>query len=114
MIAVADMAKTLRLYRDVLGFTVEEETTVAADSGLRALTNLSRAEVRRSRVQAPGSSLWIELIEYQGVERTPLSMRIQDRGAVPIPPNFNGALVADPNNFFLTLIEACDDCAPRR
>jgi hypothetical protein len=32
--------------------------------------------------------------------------------AVPIPPNFKGALVADPNNFFLTPFEACDGCAP--
>ena len=69
LIAVADMAKTLRLYRDVLGFTVEEETTVAADAGLRALTDLSRAEVRRSRVQAPGSSLWIELMARSGPSR---------------------------------------------
>jgi catechol 2,3-dioxygenase-like lactoylglutathione lyase family enzyme len=35
-------------------------------------------------------------------------------GPVPIPPNFMGALVADPNNFFLTVIAPCAaDCAPR-
>jgi predicted enzyme related to lactoylglutathione lyase len=35
-------------------------------------------------------------------------------GPVPIPPNFMGALVADPNNFFLTVIAPCaTDCAPR-
>jgi catechol 2,3-dioxygenase-like lactoylglutathione lyase family enzyme len=34
--------------------------------------------------------------------------------AVPIPPNLKGALVADTDNFFLTLFEACDNCAPRR
>ena len=34
-------------------------------------------------------------------------------GAVPIPPNFKGALVADPNNFFVSLFEPCDGCAPR-
>jgi hypothetical protein len=33
--------------------------------------------------------------------------------AVPIPPNFKGALIADPNNFFVTLFEPCDGCAPR-
>ena len=32
--------------------------------------------------------------------------------AVPIPPNFKGALVADPNNFFLTPFAPCDNCAP--
>jgi len=87
--------------------------------------------------------LWIEFVEFKGVDRTPLRMRIQDRGAarlqvrvqdanttvsvmkaagmkvasvgggaVPIPPNYKGALVADPNNFFLTPIAPCDGCAP--
>ncbi len=31
---------------------------------------------------------------------------------VPIPPNLKGALVADPNNFFLTPYAPCDGCAP--
>ncbi len=34
-------------------------------------------------------------------------------GPVPIPPNFMGALVADPNNFYLTVIAPCATaCAP--
>jgi hypothetical protein len=88
--------------------------------------------------------LWIEFVEFKGVERTPLKMRIQDRGAarlqlraqnldamvdtmksagltvvsqggtaVPIPPNLKGALVADPNNFFLTPFAPCDGCTSR-
>jgi hypothetical protein len=32
--------------------------------------------------------------------------------AQPIPPNFKGALIADPNNFFLTAFAPCDGCAP--
>jgi catechol 2,3-dioxygenase-like lactoylglutathione lyase family enzyme len=135
-IAVSDMTRTLRAYRDVLGFTVERETTFTPDAGLRALTGLSKAQVRRSRAQAPGSPLWIEFVEFKDVERSPMRARIQDRGAarlqlrvqniadivsamksagmtvvsqgggpVPIPPNFMGALVADPDNFFLTPFE---------
>jgi catechol 2,3-dioxygenase-like lactoylglutathione lyase family enzyme len=142
-ISVIDMAETKRVYRDVLGFTVEGETTFTADAAVRRLTGLSKAEVRRSRVQAPGSVLWIEFVEFKGADRSPLHMRIQDRGAArlqlrvqdvdavvaavkaaglrvvseggvaqPIPPNFKGALVADPNNFFLTPFGACDGCAP--
>lgn len=143
-IAVNDMDRTKQVYRDVLGFTVAGETAFAADRSMQALTGLSNAEVRRSRVQAPGSPLWIELVEFKGVDRAAARMRIQDRGAarlqlrtqnidalvnavkisgltvvsqgavaVPIPPNLKGALVADPNNFFLTLFESCDGCAPR-
>jgi catechol 2,3-dioxygenase-like lactoylglutathione lyase family enzyme len=143
-LAVNDMDRTKQVYRDVLGFKVEGETGFAKDASTRSLTGLSTAEVRRSRVQAPGSPLWIELVEYKGVDRTPLRMRIQDRGAarlqlraqnvdaivdamkkagltvvsqggtaVPIPPNLKGALVADPNNFFLTPFAPCDGCSPR-
>ena len=143
-ITVNDMDRTAQVYRDVLGFTVAGETAFAADKQVQALTGLSKVEVRRSRVQAPGSTLWIELVEYKGVDRTPLRMRIQDRGAarlqlraqnidamvtamkgagltvvsegavaVPIPPNLKGALVADPNNFFLTPFAPCDGCTSR-
>ena len=143
-ISVNDMERTTKVYRDVLGFTLEGETPFAADKATRALTGLSKAEVRRSRVQAQGSPLWIEFVEFKGVERTPLKMRIQDRGAarlqlraqnldamvdtmksagltvvsqggtaVPIPPNLKGALVADPNNFFLTPFAPCDGCTSR-
>ena len=142
-ITVNNLEETLKAYRDVLGFKVEGETGFLADAGMRKLTGLSKAEVRRSRVQAPGSQLWIEFVEFKGVERTPLRMKIQDRGAArlqlrvndtdaivnavkaaglkvasdggvaqPIPPNFKGALVADPNNFFLTPFAPCDGCAP--
>jgi catechol 2,3-dioxygenase-like lactoylglutathione lyase family enzyme len=142
-IAVADLQKTLRVYRDVLGFTVEGEAPFAGDPAMRALTGLAKAETRRARMHAPGSMLWIELVEYKGLDRDTHRMRIQDRGAarlqlraqnvdalvdsmkragltvvseggvaVPIPPNLKGALVADPNGFFLTPFAPCDNCAP--
>jgi catechol 2,3-dioxygenase-like lactoylglutathione lyase family enzyme len=143
-IAVEDMDRTKHVYHDVFGFKLEGETTFAADRPTQALTGLANAEVRRSRVQSQGSALWIEFVEYRGVNRTLLKMNIQDRGAarlqlrtenidamvdavkaagltvvtpggvaVPIPPNFKGALVTDPNNFFVSLFEPCDGCAPR-
>ncbi len=143
-ISVNDMAHTLQVYRDVLGFAVNSEANLGADKYLRALTGLTQAKFRRSVVQGPGAKLWIEFIEYRGVDRKPLDMKIQDRGAarlqlradhvealvsamrdaglhvvsqggvaVPIPPNLMGALVADPNGFFLTPFAPCEACAPR-
>jgi catechol 2,3-dioxygenase-like lactoylglutathione lyase family enzyme len=143
-IAVNDLNKTIHVYRDVLGFDVTSDGTFAADAGRRALTGLAQAEVRTARARASGSALELEFVEYRGVDRKPLHMKIQDRGAarlqlraqhidamvdavkraglvvvstggvaVPIPPNLKGALVADPDNFFLTLFEPCDACAPR-
>jgi catechol 2,3-dioxygenase-like lactoylglutathione lyase family enzyme len=143
LIAVDDLERTLHVYRDMLGFKAEGNMNFSADPAFQALTGLA-GEVRRSRVQARGSALWIEFVEFKGVDRMPLRMRIQDRGAarlqlrtehldamvaavkraglpvvsvgggaVPIPPDFRGALVADPNNFFVSLFEPCDGCAPR-
>jgi catechol 2,3-dioxygenase-like lactoylglutathione lyase family enzyme len=135
-IAVNDLERTSRLYSEVMGFTLDGQTAWSADQATRSLTGLAKAEVRRSRVRAPGSPLWIEFVEFKGVDRAPLRMRIQDRGAarlqlraqnidalvsrmkaagmkvvsqgehaVPIPPNFKGALVADLDNFFVTPFE---------
>src|SRR5205085_8109716 len=59
-ITVNDMDRTMRVYRDVLGFAVSSE--IADDASIRALTGLSKATVRHNRVQAPGSSLSIELL----------------------------------------------------
>ena len=42
-----------------------------------------------------------------------LTVVSQGGTAVPIPPNLKGALVADPNNFFLTPFAPCDGCAAR-
>jgi catechol 2,3-dioxygenase-like lactoylglutathione lyase family enzyme len=143
-ITVNDLNRTTHIYRDVLGFDVKSDGAFAADAGRRALTGLAQAEVRTARARINGSALELEFVEYRGVDRTPLRMKIQDRGAarlqlraqhidamvdavksaglavvsaggiaVPIPPNLKGALVADPDNFFLTLFEPCDACAPR-
>lgn len=140
LITVNDMDETKRVYRDVLGFTVEDNTV---SNMMGTLTGIQASSIRQSRVQAPGSMLWIELVEFKGVDRTPLHLRIQDRGAarlqlrvqdvdavvtavkaaglkvatesgvaVPVPPNLKGAVVVDPNNFFLTAYAQCDGCAP--
>jgi hypothetical protein len=59
------------------GFTMKR----VSDRATQALTGLSNAQVRRSRAQSQGSTLWLEFVEFKGVDRTPLRVRIQDRGA---------------------------------
>jgi catechol 2,3-dioxygenase-like lactoylglutathione lyase family enzyme len=146
MVTVADLPRTTRVYRDVFGFTVEgERTAFASDRPTQLLSGLDRAQARWARAKARDSQMWLEFIEFTGVERVPLKMKIQDRGAsrlqfrtqnieavveaarsagltiatqggkaTPIPPNLLGALVADPNNLFVSLFEPCDGCSPRR
>ena len=145
MLTVADLPRTTQVYRDVFGFTVEgERTAFSPDRPTRLLSGLQDAQARWARARARDSELWLEFIEFENVDRRPLKMKIQDRGAArlqfrtenigavveaakragltiatqggaatPIPPNFLGALVADPNNFFVTLFEPCNGCAPR-
>jgi catechol 2,3-dioxygenase-like lactoylglutathione lyase family enzyme len=143
MLTVADLPRTMQVYRDVFGFLVEGESSFRAEPVEALLTGLPSVEERHARARARDSQMWLEFIEFRGVDRTPLKMKIQDRGATrlqartqnidavvnaakragltiatvggaatPIPPNFKGALVVDPNNFFLSLFEPCDGCAP--
>ena len=138
MLTVADLPRTTQVYRDVFGFTVEgERTAFVPDRPTQFLSGLEDAKARWARAKARDSQMWLEFIEFNGVDRTPLRMRIQDRGATrlqlrtqnihavvesarsaglridtqggkatPIPPNFLGALIADPNNFFVSLFES--------
>ena len=48
------------------------------------------------------------------VEMKKAGLKIASQGgvAIAIPPNLKGAVVADPNNFFLTPYAPCDGCAP--
>jgi catechol 2,3-dioxygenase-like lactoylglutathione lyase family enzyme len=143
MVTVADLPRTIQVYRDVFGFTVEGESPFRTEPAEAVLTGLKSIGERHARAKARDSQMWLEFVEFKSVDRTPLTMKIQDRGATrlqlrtqnidavvdaakragltiatvggaatPIPPNFKGALVADPNNFFLSLFEPCDGCAP--
>ena len=67
--SLAHMDETKKVYHDVLGFTVEGETKLTADATMHSLAGLSKAEVSRSRV-----------------DRKPLHMKTQDRGAARLPP----------------------------
>ena len=114
---------------------------MTADSAMSSFTGLSKSRGPAKPGRGAESRRWIEFVEFEGVDRAPLHMRIQDRGAArlqlrvqdvdaivtavaaglrvmseggvaqPIPPNFKGALVADANNFFLTPFAPCDGCA---
>jgi hypothetical protein len=133
------------VYRDLLGFKTEGDPSFVTDKNLQALTGLESGTVRKTRMQAPGSGVWFELLEFKGVDRRPLETRIQDPGTArlqlmvsnidgmiaslktagstvvsdggrkaALPPNLWGAMMPDPNNMYLSLLENCDGCAPRR
>lgn len=77
-IVVADLDRTLALYRDQLGWPFGPAT--ASDTkNFRALTGLE-AKSRHSVATNPDGALY-ELNEWRDVERTPLKTRVQDPGS---------------------------------
>jgi predicted enzyme related to lactoylglutathione lyase len=143
-ITVADLDKTVAVYRTALGFDVTAPTRFALDPFVRALAGV-RGEVRRATATAPGTGQQFELVEFSGVERTPLQTRLQDPGSVrlqvmvrgidevaaaitraggaivsdggvraSLPPNLWGLTVRMPDNVYMSLLEQCGDCAPGR
>ena len=87
---VADRDRTARLYRDRFGFAFEGTMSFAPDPSLDALTGLKGAAVRRSLMTAPGGQMVFELLEFRGVDQTPLRSRIQDPGSARIQARVRG------------------------
>ena len=61
----------------------------------------------RAFIMSPASNAIVAAMKAAGFK-----VMSTDGAVQPIPPNFKAALVADPNNFFLTPFAPCDGCAP--
>jgi catechol 2,3-dioxygenase-like lactoylglutathione lyase family enzyme len=81
---VASTDRTMQLYRDRFGFTFEGKPGFMADADLQTLTGVKGGQVRRSVMVAPGQRMTFELLEFKGLESTPLRSRIQDPGSARI------------------------------
>lgn len=73
----------------------------------------------KTRIQDPGTArlqLMVRDIESViGSLKAAGSSVVSDGGRkAALPPNLWGAMMADPNNMYLSLLESCDGCAPRR
>jgi lactoylglutathione lyase len=134
-LTIADTDKTIAFYRDLLGL---QPTVGAAFNGDKVMADTAGtpgAQFRQSRVQVPGTSDVIRLIEFRSIDRKPLGARLQDPGMAMLqvivrdvdalvatlkaggasivtvggaPLDFGPlriAVVRDPNNLFLELIQ---------
>jgi catechol 2,3-dioxygenase-like lactoylglutathione lyase family enzyme len=81
---VSDTDRTMRLYRDRFGFTFEGKPAFAADADLQTLAGITGGQVRHSVMVAPGGLMTFELLEFKGLQGTPLRSRIQDPGSARI------------------------------
>ena len=133
--AIEDTDKTVAFYRNLLGFEAIVGPSFNGDKLMADTAGTPGAQFRQSRLQVPGTSVSMSLIEFKGINRKSLSPRLQDPGmtmlqlmvrdldsllatlktggaaivsvggeAVTMGP-LRLAVVRDPNNLFLELIE---------
>lgn len=68
---VADLVRSLAFYRDLFGFEVVWER-VNREEYVRRIVGYPEAELHQALLRFPGSDHCLELIDYRGVERTPV------------------------------------------
>ena len=78
-ITVKDMDKSLDFYREGLGLTMKFDRILDA-SYLNVVLNLTHSAIRVVFLNIPGGG-YVELLEYQGIERLNASSRPCDFGA---------------------------------
>jgi lactoylglutathione lyase len=133
-LTIADTDTTISFYRDLLGLQ-PEVGVFNGDKLLTDTAGTPGARFRQSRVQVPETSDTIGFIEFAGIDRKPLGNRLQDPGTAMLqvivrdvdalvatlkaggasivtvggaPLDFGPlriAVVRDPNNLFLELIQ---------
>jgi catechol 2,3-dioxygenase-like lactoylglutathione lyase family enzyme len=123
-LTVDDMDRTMRVFRDALGFDLRRDPEDNDDARL-AMMGVFTAFYRRVIATVPGTALAIELIEVHGLSRRLITARPQDPGtamlgltvadvgraasaltaanATVVAADGVPAIVATPDRFFLAL-----------
>lgn len=114
--------RTLQALAGVKGGTVRRSRAQAPGSKVwfefLEFKGLDRTALK-TRIQDPGTArlqLMVRDIESViGSLKSAGATVVSDGGKrAALPPNLWGAMMADPNNLYLSLLESCDGCAPRR
>jgi catechol 2,3-dioxygenase-like lactoylglutathione lyase family enzyme len=79
-IIVADLDKTLHIYRDVLGFQTLPPTAWDGTKLMMDTAGTPGAQFRRSSATIPGTSVMMAFMEFKDIDREPMHTRIQDPG----------------------------------
>jgi catechol 2,3-dioxygenase-like lactoylglutathione lyase family enzyme len=97
---VADLERSLAFYRDLLGFELVWER-VNQETYVRTIVGQPNATLHQAMLRFPGSDHMLELIDYRGVDRTPVDTNPVNPGTAHIC-----LLVSDFRAFYDTLVEA--------
>jgi len=82
-VQVADLERSIRFYRDILGFKLVFQWNPQADY-IRTMTGYPEADIHAAVLQMPGSDVFLELLDYRNVERTPVDTRTANPGTAHI------------------------------
>ena len=135
-LSVADSEESVKFYNDLLGFKMKLGAEFNTNKLMAETAGAPGASFRQSRSPIPGTAASMTLIEFKGIDRTPLHGRFQDPGTAVLqlrvrdvvsltrklknagvsivtvggePVDLGAskiAIVRDPNNLMLELIQA--------
>jgi catechol 2,3-dioxygenase-like lactoylglutathione lyase family enzyme len=79
-IMVEDTEKTLKLWRDVLGFDMGVSTNFDGNEQLMNTAGTPGAQFKRTVMRIPGTTVQTFLLEFRNIDRKKLTTRTQDPG----------------------------------
>lgn len=80
---VADLERSLRFYRDLLGLE-EIWRRVVTEEYIGTLVGYPGVEIHQALLRIPGTDHTLELLDYRNVERTPVDTRTANPGTAHI------------------------------
>jgi lactoylglutathione lyase len=80
---VADLGRSIAFYRDLFGFEIVWER-VNREPYVRRIVGYPDAELHQALLRFPGSDHCLELIDYRGVDRTPVDTSSANPGTAHI------------------------------
>ncbi len=78
-IQVRDLEASVRFYRDVLGFELVFQWNPQAEY-IRTITGYPGADIHAAILRLPNSEVFLEILEYRNVEKTPVDTRTANPG----------------------------------
>ena len=80
-LTVADVDRSMQLYRDALGLAVVSAPRAQEDPVVSAALGVSGAQYRFGIMQVPSSGLVFEVMDYERIDRNSVRGRLQDPGS---------------------------------
>jgi len=78
-IQVADLERSIRFYRDILGFELVFQWNPQAEY-IRTITGYPEADIHAAVLKMPGADVFLEILEYRNVEKAPVDTRTANPG----------------------------------